>query len=203
MSPDLIKEHEALIVANRYYNVEDSFWHLGIFENFEEDVEKVGIAVARDLDDNRCIYFSGFASQGDGAVFEGRVCDWARLLPALGIDNPALAEYADAFWYLSWTHSGRYYHEQSWEFHDQVMDPVVEEGFTDDDPFVVSVKFTAASRGPGVDEIVGMVREYLIGLMKGLYKDLEDEYDYLTSDEAVLEALIAYGLTPETQSHQE
>lgn len=203
MSPDLIKEHEALIVANRYYNVEHSSWLLNIFERFEEELKTVGISVARDMGDNRCIRFSGFGTQGAGAMFEGRVRDWARLLPALGIDNPALAEYANSFWYLTWTHSGRYYHERSWEFHDQVMDPVVEEGFTDDDPFVVSVKFTAASRGPGVDEIVGMVREYLIGLMKGLYKDLEDEYDHLTSDEAVLEALIAYGLTPETQSHQE
>ncbi len=130
-----------------------------------------------------CIWFSGFASQGDGASFEG-VYGFASGAPkAIRAHAPrdsALHRIADGlqaiqrrnFYQLraDVSQRGRYYHEYS-------MAIVVER----DSPTHQDMTADAED----------MVTELLRDLARWLYRQLEREYDYQTSDQVTDEAILA------------
>lgn len=116
----------------RHINVDDD-WYEHIYEAFKEKAE--GFEVSK-------IYFSGFSSQGDGAMFEGRYL----------LD--------EGYWEVR--HRGHYYH--------------------------------AYSRNVNTDlpeEQEKLIDQQYLELCHWLYKELEQAYDYLTSDEMVAETLVA------------
>ena len=146
--------------------------------------------------------FSGFWSQGDGASFTGHVVDNKAFLQAHDIsedDYPAihrLLAYDGGFSIDITRNSSRYVHENtvsaeivaadgfvhilpSDDFRDHIISQWDEE---------LMLEYDRLQK-----EVTGIIRDYC----RQLYKSLEDEYDYLTSDEVVWEAIVANELDQE------
>lgn len=191
-----IKVSDALIEKYRYTNTEHIDWWDSTYETFKEDMKEKGIEV----DD---IYFSGFYSQGDGACFEGKVCDWEVFLKTLGYENnPTLIEHAKNAWRFSVRHSGHYYHENCTTFSGDLAMPCDQwydrEEFIQlfspyDNEFRSQAWFALLTDGVHAD-FEELFKDTFKDHMRDLYRRLEEEYDHLTSDEAVKETIIANDL---------
>jgi hypothetical protein len=190
-----IKVSDALIEKYRHTNVEHIEWWDSTYEMFKEDMLAKGIEVDK-------IYFSGFYSQGDGACFEGRVCDWPVFLESLGYTENLLHRFAKDTWSFSVSHSGHYYHENCTHFSEDMPNP---DGESDDwfierfciynDPDDLRGKAElAVLRTFDYEAMTNQFTEMFKDSMRDLYRRLEEEYDYLTSDEAVSETIIANDL---------
>lgn len=150
-------------------------WWDSVYEDFRQIAKITGIYIAD-------IYFSGFSSQGDGACFTGAYAYKSGALKELKKYAPkdeklhaivkSLQEVQSKYFYklsAQITHNGRYYHSNS------VSIDVLHENEN------VTLPYTKNYRDDtGIDEA-------LRGLMEWLYSTLEKEYDYLMSDEAVIE----------------
>lgn len=175
-------KHTALD-AHRYCEVEFREWWDAVYE----DATHIGAILGIEIDE---IWFSGFSCQGDGACFEGRYryrAGWKRALDSFvgGPDLQILTEIGrqlrDAqhphFYQLEATvkHRGRYCHEFTTEI----------DVFPPDLP----VGAMWESRHGSHEEIPEALRRF----MRWIYRSLEREHDWLTSDEAVAEAITARG----------
>jgi hypothetical protein len=191
---DIPKE---LIDKHREINVHDN-WYDHVYEEFKDDMGNIGIHVDE-------IYFSGFWSQGDGACFDGCVDDWTKFLPTIGYKHPVLVEFAKSRWEWRTYHRGLYYHSGSVYHDDETEDPVM---YSDDELFIEyhtpyiecelrSLAWLAVLKTFDYDQIRKDIKEELISHMDDLYSRLENEYEYLTSDEQVAETIIANDLHKE------
>ena len=185
--PESVKSR--ILDDNRYWNVEHHEWWGCVYDNFREDMKAIGI----DVD---VMYFSGFWSQGDGACFEGRVCDWDLFLKSLGYTDPVLVNHFSQNASFSVKHSGHYYHENCTSFS---MEFSLPEEFDEEDFLQVygygeelrdATLIATLSQYNG-DKLEAEFTEAFKDHMRTLYRRLEEEYDHLTSDEAVLESLEA------------
>ncbi len=178
--------------ARDWYRVHhsDSNWYENVYEDFRAVCGIFGIDLRQRvfrLSNGRfmeepCIWFSGFCSQGDGACFEGR-WHWqsatARRLREYATQDHELHRIADAlqavqkrnFWQLQAEihHRGRYCHPYS-------MD--------------ITVTRNSPTGQAMTADAEAAVSETLRDLAFWLYRQLENEYDRLTSDAAVDEALL-------------
>lgn len=185
-----IKQNEQLMEKHRHWNVEHIDWWDSTYDCFKQDMEEQGIAVDK-------MYFSGFWSQGDGACFEGYMEDTTMFLDK----NCKPEEYPIIRMVvanggrvrLSVRQSGHYYHENCTSFSiDADMPSNVLATPTEFHECVVE----------GYDkkmdiELVDFEKESIEvfkNFMRKLYRDLEQEYDYLTGDDAVAEAIVANDL---------
>ena len=171
----------------------DHDWYWAVFEDFERFCEILGVDLATvpvrlhggGTRRKPCIWFSGFASQGDGACFEGDYSYARRCASAIRDYAPEAEELhriADALVAIQWrnffqlsarvSHRGRYYHEYSLEI-----------GVQRDSPGYQKMTATAE------DDLSEALRD----LARWLYGKLEDESDYLTSEAVVDEAIVANG----------
>jgi hypothetical protein len=173
----------------------DHGWYDAVYEDFQHIAEVLGIRlktrttrlVGGRTRQDPCIWFSGFWSQGDGAAWEG----WytyrksaAAELRAYAPKDKTLHRIAETlqaaqrqnFYQLSAevTHRGNYYHAFS---------------------MAVAVTRDSAAAFEITGDAETVVTDALRDLANWLYRQLEQEYDYLTSDEAVDETLIANGYT--------
>ena len=167
----------------------DDWWD-AVYDDFERICEILGIRLkttpARLMGGGTrqkpCIWFSGFWSQGDGACFEGywshargatkHIRDYAPQDATLhSIADRLQAIRRRNFYQLSAeaTHRGRYYHEYCMAI-DVTRDSPIGQAATED-----------------AEEIV---TEALRDLARWLYRQLQTEYDHLTSDEAIEEGII-------------
>ncbi|EEY0308278.1 antitoxin of toxin-antitoxin stability system [Escherichia coli] len=168
----------------------DSNWYENVYEDFREVCDIFGINLRQRvirLSSGRfmeepCIWFSGFCSQGDGACFEGRR-HWqsatARRIREYAPQDREIHRIADAlqsvqkrnFWQLQAeiSHRGRYCHPYS-------MD--------------ITVTRNSPTGQVMTTDAEAAVSEALRDLAFWLYRQLENEYDWLTSDAAVDEALL-------------
>jgi hypothetical protein len=180
-------DHE-LITKYRDINVEYEWWDY-TEHDFKQQMDKLGIEVDK-------IYFSGFWSQGDGACFEGRIHRPLRFLrkhfpgkyPML---RKLIAMGGDLKFYCG--HRGHYYHENctSFEYYcdhfENLIDP-------NDDLRVSVIEIMDEQLNEELvdfeEEATVIFRDY----MKDLYRSLENEYESLTSDESVWEAIVANDL---------
>jgi hypothetical protein len=134
-----------------------------------------------------CIYFSGFSSQGDGACFEAHYAyekDALRKIRAHAPQDVELHAIADAlqaaqrrnFYQLraDITHRGRYNHEYC---------------------MAISLERGSPTSQDMTDGTEDAVIEALRDLARWLYRQLEREYEYQTSDTIVDESIIANGYT--------
>ncbi len=173
----------------------DHDWYDADYEDFQRIAEILGIRlnirtvrlVGGRTREDPCIWFSGFWSQGDGASWTGSyayrksaAADLRAYAPQHQTLHRIAARLQEAqrqnFYQLSAkvTHRGNYCHAYS-------MDIAV----TRDSPSSQEIA------GDAEAIIVDALRD----LANWLYRQLEQEYDYLTSDEAVDETLIANGYT--------
>lgn len=189
---DLLPEklQQKILDANRDWNTGHDWWDC-VYESFREDMEGIGIDVDR-------MYFSGFWNQGDGACFDGRVTDWAKFFTACGITDPQLLAHAEQYFYFNSKQSGRYYHSNSMDFSFDLPVPDSDEdemfleeyspysGRLDDLRDVALIVAINAYTETGLYD---QFREAFKDKADELYSQLEEEYEYLTSDEAILESL--------------
>lgn len=195
------QDKDAILEEHRDYNVGDGYeWWDGVYENFISDMKEIGIVVAshavasrRGTYERPSIFFSGFWSQGDGACFEGHVDDWTTFIKTAFPNDteeytPLWTESEAGSPSLYWTHSGRYYHEQSCTFH---SDFDIGNGYdSDEQPLRYAVRQAIVEYAEILAEkMFEEAEEFIKGKMKELYKALEEEHDYLTSDDAVLDAI--------------
>jgi hypothetical protein len=158
----------------RYRGVEHD-WARDIDSYFKYKMLDIGVFVER-------IFFDVSYCQGSGACFEGYILDWGKYLLHLGYDSPILTE-AALYWRLDWKHGGRYCHEHSVTYDEEIwanINPYNEEEDT--------LKFDMWANVMNTFDLYRLsndIKEDLRGHMKELHKILVAEYEYLTSDESV------------------
>lgn len=173
----------------------DYDWYDAVYEDFQSIAEILGIRfrtrtvrlMGGGTRQDPCIWFRGFWSQGDGACYEGvwrHAQRAAARLRAYAPQDAMLHGIADRlqaiqrrnFFQLraEITHHGHYSHEYSMRISVERDSPVGQD------------------MTPDAEDIV---TEALRDLARWLYRQLEREYDYLTSDEAVDESLRANDYT--------
>ena len=186
VDPKLLEKH-------RDINVYDGWWD-STEEAFKEKMEAIGIGVER-------MYFSGFWSQGDGACFEGHLDDVPLFLEKnyKPEDYPMIRKLLDSGGTVKFSvsHSGHYYHENSTRYYIEAdrLEHVVDMP-TDFHQQIVEQWENILDK-----EIVDFEKqsvEIFKNHMRTLYRKLEDEYDHLTSDEAVKETILANDLQEES-----
>lgn len=193
-----------LLDKYRTINVEDSWWSNERINDFKADMLAVGVQVVM-------VHWSGFWSQGDGACFEGYVDDWGKYLTHLGYTDSILIDTAREWWSYRLKHRNNYCHENSVDFDNNIYLP--ENPYTsgyygghvdldEEDQFRAAV-WDATMARHDLLELTEKIETDLKDRMKKLYRTLEKEYDHLTSDEAVAEALEAYNIDPNELTEQE
>ena len=169
----------------------DYDWYDAAYEDFQRIAEILGIRFKTrpvrlfggGTRQEPSIWFRGFWSQGDGACFEGH---WsyakgaAKRIRDYAPQDDALHRIADVlqaiqrrnFYQLSAeaSHRGHYYHEYC---------------------MAISVERDSPAWQDMTADAEEVVIEALRDLARWLYRQLEREYDYLSSDEAVDETIIA------------
>jgi len=170
-------------------------WYEFVYEDFERvctilgvDLKTVPVRLYGGGTRQRpCVWFSGFWSQGDGACFEGRY-GYAEAAPreirGHAPKDRELHQIADAlqsvqrrsFYQLraDIVHRDRYYHEYCMAISVERDSPISQDMTPDAE-----------------DAIIEALRD----LARWLYRQLEREYNYQTSDEMVDEAISANGYT--------
>lgn len=156
-------------------------WWEGEYECFIESMAEIGIEVQADN-----IFFSGFCSQGDGAAFKGAVDDWAKMFRHLGL----LLHYE---WFMEATDDRRFQsfagrgNNMAFDYdisigpspYDELDEPLQYLMWSMDLP---SDKF--------LEDLEDSLKEVFNDAAKKLYRSLEEENDYLTSDEVVKEYIL-------------
>jgi hypothetical protein len=192
------KRKEKLIEQHRYINVDYGSWYRDVEYEFTQDMKEIGIQVYR-------CYFSGFWSQGDGACFDGQINNLMVYLDKHHPDKFPMIRKLREYDYMvtaGCEHEGSYYHEYCTRFW------VNHSLFTDVMPcpteFHLSVAeaFDAQLEGE-VEEFDTAVTEVFRGYMRELYGRLEEEYTYLTSDEAVWDAIEANELDEDDEDEED
>jgi hypothetical protein len=171
--PDDVKERA--LDNFRTINFSDSDWYESEFDWFKDCAKALGIEIEN-------IYFTGFWSQGDGAQFTGTYTyrkGWRKALSEVTSD-PALISIGEAlkavqrrnFYQLSATVKtrGRYSHEMATS-----IDVTREDSWSELD----------LARAGDDDDVTEALRDF----MRWMYRRLEAEYEYQTSDESISEVI--------------
>jgi hypothetical protein len=192
------KDQAKILDKHRHWNTEHDWWD-STYDCFKEDMEKIGIEVDH-------MFFSGFSSQGDGACFEGRVSDWPKFLASLGYTCPALMALAETGWRFSVVKNGHYSHENCTSFSTTLNTLDCNDAFDDEDfaqvfsPYRTEIQtaaWMALIADYKRDDLEEKFTEAFKDHMRQLYKMLEEEYEYLTTDESVLDSLDANDMLEE------
>lgn len=190
------KQQIAALEKHRDINVYED-WAECTKADFTNTMEARGIYV-------NAVYFSGFWSQGDGACFEGNVNNWELFLKSLGYKCPALISHAHNAFRFASEHRGHYSHHKSVIYESDLPLPESHnEGefcwrFNSDpsESLHEAVWYTLLSKHCS-NYLEEEFKECFESEMQSLYATLNDEYDHLTSDAAVLEALEANDMLEE------
>lgn len=172
---ELTKEaQQTAIEKHNYINVEYFDWYESTVEMFKENTKDFEVEK---------VYFSGFYSQGDGAMFE--YSEISQDLMNEAIDNLLLPEYKknamikESIFSAKGTHQGHYSHEKCC-YHNLNFEANDSEHENINDLFYTHHI-----------ELENFVTEKYEEIAKQLYRELESENDYLTGEEAIKETLIA------------
>ena len=193
------RQRDEILDKNRHWNVEHTEWWDVVYDDFKHDMSAIGIEVER-------MYFSGFSSQGDGACFEGRVFSWGDFLKSVGYSCPALIALAENSWFFKVSHKGHYYHENCTSFSydmtspDDFSEPEMDEFINMFSPYNTDIQnaaFVAILQEYDSNKLYDEFEKEFKRHMRALYNRLEADYDSLTSDKSVLEALHANDMLDE------
>lgn len=198
----------SLTDKHRDLNVDNREWHDGLDDQIAADLEKVGFT-AEDFQ------WSGFWSQGDGASFTGYVHDLLLFMATLEKDSDVEFPNIRALIGVGGDVSFNVQRRDRHYSHSMTVSCDVEFGGYEDMfnhttlySDANDVRYLAAC---AMDRLVGaecdLLEEhgmkYLRGKMDEFYKMLQEEYEYLTSDEQVWEAIVACGLDEDEAEDQE
>jgi len=173
-------EKSRILDKYRYINVEYNDWWQPIFEVFREDMEKIGIEVEDD-----------FSYEDGMAAFSGYVSDWEKFLSHLKYDDEWLMEIfcQNATFKVEIDALARYHMSV-----EEVDLPLPES----DEEFLYfygtgnelrdAAMIAALSRYDKREMVEDFLSEFRYRARE-LKRMLDEEYDWLTSDEAVLNAL--------------
>ena len=202
---ELSPEAKKKAIQNHYdININYDGWSDGVIEGFKEDMAEIGI-------EDPEVQFSGFYSQGDGASFTSEDIDTRKLFDAVGIESNEFLDMSTEderrkgenkeFYDLLDTledvghldririkpeelrvtieriGGGRYYHENTVRANVEIWD--------EPDGWEIPPYFES--------ELSDKVTDFIRGICRKLYRDLEKDYEHLTSEEAVAETLIDNG----------
>lgn len=159
--------------------VQDGDWDVEcVVEDWKVILERLGFF-------NVEIFFTGFSCQGDGACFIGnwdvRYINYAKLVKHIGAENADEADRSGFFrmldmlrcsealgpHHVSLKHRGHYYHENSVHY--------------DFD--------TTSIEDETIPDFEESFKEACRHLMQIIYRQIEAEYDYRCSDEALIESI--------------
>jgi hypothetical protein len=159
------------IDVNTHYD-----WWSCTYEKFKETAKNAGFEVDK-------IYFSGFYSQGDGAMFEGSIhpTDLYKLLRLYpeSIDKRVIRLIESGVIEFQWkvNHRGHYYHSRCSNMY-----------------FYYNFFYNNCNDYKNIEaeiaHLEGHIEYVYHTICSELYKSLQAEYDYLSSEEAIKEALI-------------
>jgi hypothetical protein len=159
-----------VIECERFINVDDDFWYEPIIEDYAEQLERLGFEQVK-------MWFTGFGSQGDGACFTATV-NIEQFLRAHGVQRRFRAVINAAKQALLWVtirHTYRYYFATSTDVQIQY------DGDQDIDD--------------AVERLQRVIEDTRKTWGNAIYKALEDEFFYQTSNNAVQDTLIANAYT--------
>lgn len=174
--PKTIKEK--VIEKNRYINVDLDNWSELHIEDFKKRLEKMGY-------ENINIFYNGFYSQGDGACFIANINILKYIkgnlknLIKCGMNIFTIREVLNSDLYLDIkiNRYGHYYHEKTMDIDFNVYD--------DENPTEEKDKF--------LDDLKRYILAVSQKLAREFYQKLENAYDYLTSEEIIIETLMTNG----------
>jgi hypothetical protein len=190
---------QACLDKNRDYEVELDDWWRFCYDKKREDWLEIGLDVPA-----KQMFFSGFASQGDGACFDACTIDWEKFWPQLTGKYPMLAQFKAHLPQPELHHSGRYSHEYSVSIslddpygyaETEVVDAAIRQRFPRMPDYTMSVYRdhyeiwdSLAGRyhdrfAYELSQLEDELRDLLRDKMRELYAYLEEDYDSLTSDE--------------------
>lgn len=170
------KAKEVALDDNRSINVDSDWWYESVILDFTE--------THRLYFDDIKVYFSGFWSQGDGAMFEGRLDSLNELIKAFpykftDVDRRVLKliDIGIISMYWSVKHRGHYYHSNC--------------SYID---FEFNYNGYGNCETPNIqyelDKIESAIEEIYHDVCDNLYRGLECEYEFFTSDKVISEYLI-------------
>jgi len=177
------------IDRNRDYSVEGNDWWEPIIEGFTEDLEDIGMT-------NVECEFSGFYSQGDGASFTGKVSDNDKFLKSVGIDlfypglmglsnrlsdkiETVINEISESIYISIERYDSRHYHYNTISANVEVQgDDEIELDLGLEMSIEISVSDIC-------ERIEPMITDWAREKSKELYRNLENDYEELTSDESI------------------
>jgi hypothetical protein len=189
MYSDLSKQE--IVDKYRHFNVEHDWWDY-IYEDFVEYVEEKGISTT-----TKDMSFTGFWSQGDGASYEGTIhsSDMKRFMDAHDLST----QYESAYFfaeleqiYVTINRTSSHYchsHTMRISLSDEIWDDYGEGSVRSEVYQVMERDFNN-----NFQALEKRIEEICRGYADELYHRLQEEYEYQTSDEVVIEALEANGI---------
>lgn len=185
LSAELDQQRSELIEKYRDINVDHEWWDY-LYEDFKLGMVEKGIRI-------KDIFFTGFYSQGDGACFTGEI-DMCKFLKAHGLEEHYMgATFFAAQGELYTTldkNSSHYAHENTVSVNLELDNY---NNYDDDTRYDIysTMEEVMESEWKQLDN---QVEEICRGYMRDLYRQLRDEYEALTSDEAVWDTIAANDL---------
>lgn len=177
------EELKALVLEkNRDINVDNNYWFEDILENWKEHLKEYGFTEPE-------IRFSGFWSQGDGASFTSKAVHLDLYLKAFGQDLypdrqiKLFLDLISSYEFVEFTVeriTTHYVHEYTTKvWYDDYL-----------------YQFNRCPRLQRflrhfIEDLHTHMQNNIEELNRKIYKDLSEEYDYLESEEAVMETLEA------------
>lgn len=200
-------EQLKLIEKHRHINV-DCGWYEHIYEDF---VNRLLLEYCINV---TAINFSGFWSQGDGASFEANIVNDQQFLEAHGLADsyPTVYKFVcggglldmvcDRFpsthchentMFVSWSNDMRFWDIPPYDKCDPMGDDLRD----------IILRDLQAKLEIELTELEESMTEVFRDHARDLYKTLEQEYDFLTSDQEVWEAIKANELDTREEDHEE
>lgn len=176
------ERQEELLGKHRDVNVDHDWWDY-TYDWFKEKCDAQGICVTD-------MSFSGFWAQGDGANFDGYVDDWPKVLKAIGREDFCKYDPAGNYWRFHVRSDSRYSYSgaMNGELEAELEENPYDE---EEDP----LRFTAWNLATplteyDLEDLREILLEHCRDLASDLYTALEEEYDYLTSDEVIVDWIL-------------
>ena len=166
----------------------EKFYDLNIYEGWWDSVYEMYMQDETGFDIDK-IYFSGFHSQGDGAMFGGSPNkdilhfitpnyrneayqkDWSKVIK--------LIKNGDINIYGSFKQYGHYYHSKSYS--DNLDSEMTNDWYGKNYSNIEDI----------CEDILEEIREHYENICNKIYHSLEQEHEYYTSKEAIEESIIA------------